>query len=550
MNPRLRELHRTLGGLGFTRDGATIKAFRYTGTLTVAGRAIRSGIIFDDLEFARLPRLQLLAPGEDVPGLLAHVQPDGEYCYAHRDGSVLDRFNIPASIALCVRLMRDSLERSQTSRAPIEIAAEFPQHWFGNLVHVDIRNPSATIASLSRVVHADGSAMDLLAESDRLLRLLTSDKPSKLSVPLIKSTRLLTFSRGQKRPETFAEFLDWLSSIDPAISAKSLLAAQSSYPAQPHVFIVAPNATIGVRLEFIPAWWKSITRPQALANYVDRHRDNLRLTRYTGEPIDPTFIYTRNMNTQPNLSGKNIVLVGCGTIGSHLAKMLAQSGAGYGIGARLSLIDQQNLTAGNIGRHLLGVTDIGKAKATAVANMLMSLYPELDVSAANDDVLRRLDTLSDADVVIDATGDEGVANAINAHLVERRRSASQTPVAVYTWLFGNGAAAQALCVTSLDDACYRCMRPDHGGQWRFSPLKAGYVPQEVPAQCGEGPFFPYGVAAPVTAAALALQLVLDWAHGNPSPRLRTQRLVSGETQQVKDQDPPKSAHCPACGMGH
>jgi hypothetical protein len=214
----------------------------------------------------------------------------------------------------------------------------------------------------------------------------------------------------------------------------------------------------------------------------------------------------------------------------------------YGTGARLSLIDQQNLTAGNIGRHLLGVADIGKAKVTAVANMLMGLYPELDVSAAKDDVLRRLDSLVDYDLVVDATGDEGVANAINAHLIEHRRSGYQTPAAVFTWLFGNGAAAQALCVTSLDDACYRCLRPDQGGQWRFSPLKAGYVPQEVPAQCGEGPFFPYGVAAPVTAAALALQLVLDWVHGNPTPRLRTQRLVSSETQQVKDQDPSRSAH--------
>jgi len=95
------------------------------------------------------------------------------------------------------------------------------------------------------------------------------------------------------------------------------------------------------------------------------------------------------MNKQPNLSGKKITLVGCGTIGSHLAKMLAQSGAGYGDGGRLTLIDQQIFNAGNIGRHLLGLPDIGRSKAIAVADMLSQLYPELEIASTQADVLTR-----------------------------------------------------------------------------------------------------------------------------------------------------------------
>jgi molybdopterin/thiamine biosynthesis adenylyltransferase len=256
------------------------------------------------------------------------------------------------------------------------------------------------------------------------------------------------------------------------------------------------------------------------------------------------------MDTQPTLSGKRITLVGCGTIGSHLAKMLAQSGAGYGRDGRLRLIDQQNLKPGNLGRHLLGLPDVGRPKAVAVRDLLVRQYPELDISPSFADVLKDLHALDYNDLVIDATGDEGVANAINAYLSERRRHADSAPTSIFVWLFGNGAAAQALCVATSDDACYRCLRPDHGAPWRFSPLRSGYVPREVPAQCGEGPFFPYGVAAPVTAAALALQLALDWSKGDPSPRLRTQRLALNETQQVKDQNPSRSARCPACGMEH
>src|ERR1700733_10141333 len=115
MNPRLRELHRTLVGLEFARDASTTDGVRYTGKLKVSGRLIRSAIIFDDVELARLPRLHLLAAAEDVPELLAHVQKDGDYCYAHRDGHILDHFNISQSVAVSVQLMRGSLERSLTS---------------------------------------------------------------------------------------------------------------------------------------------------------------------------------------------------------------------------------------------------------------------------------------------------------------------------------------------------------------------------------------------------------------------------------------------------
>ncbi len=548
MNARRRELHRTLGGLGFIRDASSLKGIRYTGSLGVAGKPIRVGIVFDDMEFARLPRLQLVAPSEDAPQLLAHVQTDGEYCYAQRDAHVLDRFNVPGSVAISIEMMRASLERSQTSHAAAEIAAELPQHWFGSPVFVDLTNNRANRASLYRLIRHDGSQSDLLADSGRLMSFFTSKRPvAENSVEIVRCRKPLTFRPSQKRPETFASFLDWLASIDAATSAETLARAQSTFPKQPHVFVVAPNGTIGVRLDFIPAWWNAIARPQALARYVDKHRSDLRITRFTGDPIDPTFIYTRNTPMHKNLVGKQITLVGCGTIGSHLAKMLAQSGAGYGKGGRLSLIDQQKLRAGNLGRHLLGLPDLDRAKAIAVADILAKMYPDLEIGGIEDDVLQRLPSFDDDDLVIDATGDEGVANALNAHFVQLRRDHKSSPSTIFAWLFGNGAAAQALCTTSLADACYRCLRPDHGGPWRFNPLKSGYAIEEAPAQCGEGPFFPYGVAAPVTAAALALQLALDWAKGNASPKLRTQRVAAEMTQQVRDQDPAKSPRCPACG---
>jgi len=551
MNARRRELHRTLGGLGFTRDASTIIGIRYTGSLSVAGKSIHVGIVFDDLEFARLPRLQLLKPREDAPQLLAHIQADGEYCYANRDRHLVDRYKIPSAVATSLEMMRSSLERSQTSHAAAEIVAEFPQHWFGSTVFLDLESNSSRRAILYRLIRHDGSYSDLIADSERLLSFLTPKRPtSEEPIEIVRCKWPLAFQTNQNRPQTFADFLDWLGSIDGGVATEALSRAQNSYPRKPLLLVVAPNGAVGIRLEFVPAWWKAITRPQALAHYVDKKRSDLRVTRFTGEPIDPTFIYTRNLTMSGNLVGKRIALVGCGTIGSHLAKMLAQSGGGHGENGRLTLFDQQKLRAGNIGRHLLGLPDVGRAKAIAVSDTLSKTYPEIDTSGFDTDILQRLSKLDDYDLVIDATGDEGVTNAINTHFVELRMVGATCPPTIFVWLFGNGAAAQALCTTSLSDACYRCLRPDHGGPWRFSPLKSDYSAEEVPAQCGEGPFFPYGVAAPVTAAALALQLALDWAKGNASPKLRTQLIAVDMTRQVHDKDPQKSARCPACGAEH
>jgi len=543
-----REVHRTLVALGFIRDASVTRGARYTGSIPVSGRSLRCAIVLDDFEFARLPRLQLPHANEDLPELIAHLEQEGGYCYANRDQYVLDHFNPREAMLQSLQLMRASLERSLTRHAQPEIEAEFPQHWFGISVYVDLKQPSQS-APLYIVGNADKSEKLVLADTPRVAGLLDGFKPKSCRrVGLIRTSRTLTFTASQTRPNTLSEFLTWLSSIDPALGplALSRLRKESDNPRT--VFIFAPNGVVGAQVQIPPIWKKAIEeRPQSMARFLDKRRDALGIQRMFGEPIDPDFLYSRNMRNKKSFAGLSITLVGCGTIGSHLAKMLAQSGAGYGEKASLTLIDEQQLKPGNIGRHLLGVPDIGRNKAVAVRDELLRLYPGLKISAIGDDTLKRLDGLLDDQLVIDATGDEGVANAINARLLGALRDNGKVPATIYAWLFGNGAAAQSLFWDSMDFACYRCLKPEHGGNWRFNPLKTEYQLETVAAQCGEGAYLPYGVSSSVLAASIAFQTALDWLNGGASPRLRTQRISSDRTQQVKDQDPSRSPRCPACG---
>src|SRR5262249_22889814 len=74
------------------------------------------------------------------------------------------------------------------------------------------------------------------------------------------------------------------------------------------------------------------------------------------------------------LESKRVLLLGCGSVGGHLAFALAR----FGIGA-LTLVDHDILTAENTYRHVLGKPYWGKRKALAMQQALTAQLPFIDV---------------------------------------------------------------------------------------------------------------------------------------------------------------------------
>src|SRR5205823_513804 len=148
-----------------------------------------------------------------------------------------------------------------------------------------------------------------------------------------------------------------------------------------------------------------IQRPQFLQRALPSWQNKIAINRISGSRMDARFIYERNMVDRSNLSGKRIALVGVGTIGGFLAKFLAQSGAGAGGGGQLLLVDNQCLEPGNLGRHLLGLPDIGKNKAQAVREELLRVNPDCEIAAFDGNALERNADLMGYDLLVDATGE-------------------------------------------------------------------------------------------------------------------------------------------------
>lgn len=522
----------------------------FEGTLKVADRRVRLVIGFPCLRFSRLPRVRLSHRAGDIPDAVAHVENGDFVCYATAGSLILDQHRPGESALTVLREVKSTLERSLSATAYGEIAAEFPQHWgAASEVHMalppDAPEGMASILELPRV----GTTQPLTVLTRRLphrgfeggaMGPLQGTETGHAWISRVSCDLRLPTGRP---PADFAAFLEWAEAHDARLGMQLLDVAATKFFCEPvQLFVLGPNGCIGVRL-LMPLLWERAARTRGF--WEARMRNSaarIGLERLRAERMDAVHTRTRNLPEKKTLEGRLVALVGCGAIGSQLARFLTQLGAGQA-GGRLLLLDNEVLLAGNLGRHWLGAEHIGNGKAAAVEAELKRLCPGLAVQAIGDDAIRRLDLLCRADLLVDATGEEPLSRALNSEVLRRRPGG---PAMIFAWLVGQGAAAQALFVPAVPDGrgCYACART-FGAAPAVMCEDAPMLP--APAACGEAEFMPYGVASPVLAAGLAAAMALEWANGDVRPSLRTVRIDHRATRDEFDRDVPSVDGCPDCG---
>ncbi len=280
-------------------------------------------------------------------------------------------------------------------------------------------------------------------------------------------------------------------------------------------------------------------RPSGFLQHLHKRGGGTAVFRYSVVEAGSDFVHSRNLSF-PDLKNKKITLVGCGAIGSYVVPALVRLGAGTGSGS-LSLIDDDTLWPENLGRHSLGYPSLFKPKSAELKAELSRQFPMSKILASDENVAE-LPKLFDADLVIDATGEEAVSEMLNAR---RLRLSSRTPL-LHAWILGNGEAVQALWTQGVKGACYRCLRKSGPGdlkEERYPVLKA--PPKRKQIACHA--FTPFAVSAAMNAAALATEVLVDWLErGDPSPRFRTRIADNADVHKVKNQDPERLSRCPAC----
>lgn len=243
-------------------------------------------------------------------------------------------------------------------------------------------------------------------------------------------------------------------------------------------------------------------------------RELLRLRKFSGASVaranvkraDAAWIHGRDNDPRfKTMRDSTITILGCGSLGGHLAVTLAQAGIG-----QINLADPQPLQWPNVGRHPLSAHHIGLSKSEELKKRLRQQYPHAkDFRSSKESceelIASKSDFLTNCNLIVAAMGNWAAEGALNAWHLESGRS---IPI-LYTWAEPHAVAGHA--VTIVDSACLQCGFQDNGDP----KLKVSRWDENTTLQepgCG-AVFQPYGPIEFAHIVALAAEAALDCVLG-------------------------------------
>lgn len=241
--------------------------------------------------------------------------------------------------------------------------------------------------------------------------------------------------------------------------------------------------------------------------------------------VDSRWIHGRDHNQElPMMSSRFVVLIGCGALGSAIARLLAQSGV-----AKFLLIDPDHLSSANIERHVLGMPYVGKNKAQATAQMLRENFPHINGAkpyATRFELLtsEELEEISHADLIISA----GIDFDGDAALDIWRRSLQRPPMHLCTWTEAFAICGHAILLCG-SDSLMSGFDDNEQPVFRLTDWSEGSNALLTEAGCGNV-FQPHGVVDLQSTIRLAALLAVDALLGKITDSCR--RVWQGDSESV------------------
>lgn len=550
----LVDVHAWLNRHGWRRVSGETRWYAYEGTLQCDHIKVPVFLRYANLDFVEVPQVILRQPRPlELQRPLPHINTEGRICALDAEQYVLDRYRPVVAIATLLEQAQTVLIDSIRGRNAEDAGAEFIAYW-------DPDHRGAILTRPDEGSHCNAFQFMSYADSDgtqRCMLLVGTEKQIReyvhwrggstqsgiggtaLWVRLGHPPRLPT--AGDWPPAHPNALYQWLTETDPKAAQRLKQGLQHRESAQQPLLLVLEydSGTIAAMALLAERLRSSTEEPSRFRKTLlaDRGQNGSTFQRFMLDDLTPRFITTRNL-VGKGLARKRIVLIGCGTIGGHLARLLVQAGAGDR-GGELTLYDPDMFSAGNIGRHYLDGTYLYENKAKACASKLAKEYPHAIIRSIPHAI--QVASRPPCDLIIDSTGQQAFSILLNEEHVKSDAARPDAPV-LYLWLDGNGHCARSLHVDGTG-ACYRCLRTVDGRD-RFPPLRDENDTDTKRHLCSEA-YVPFPPSASIQAAALGLDAALAWANGNPAPRFRT-RAFSSVAREHHDQNLTPLKDCPAC----
>ncbi|MCU7374853.1 ThiF family adenylyltransferase [Paucibacter sp. O1-1] len=470
---------------------------------------------------------RILAPGMGSDFRWPHVEPKGLLC--------LRPTSLAAPAADRVRLhLGDALEllNYPEEKCTAEFEREFGAYWS----HQAIR-PQESLRVVSLVKPGGRSRQVFFHLDRRLSRLVVADAKAEAKAwlnsagsPIGDHDVLPGLLVRLKKPWAPAEFPKTVGDTvvglpEEAVRAtllpnrKSLFLFEATTATGP---VFAAVLASGAKSDKIKNGFRSWN--QVPIEHIKRAMAQQRVERVVVSRADAPWIHGRGHSAdQAALQARKVAVIGCGSVGSEVAELLAKAGVG-----ELSFVDSDDLMSANVGRHLLGISYLGWNKAKGVATELRRRLPHLKVGSTCMSKFERLKPaelawLAGMDMIVTAGLDIEGEVAVNAW----RQTLERPPAYLSTWVEAYALVGHAVLLFGKEDLMTRFEgeRPE----FRLTDWPAGTGGLIVEAGCGNV-FQPHGAVDLQTSTAMAARLALDAILGRVPASCR--RVWFGDREAV------------------
>lgn len=239
-------------------------------------------------------------------------------------------------------------------------------------------------------------------------------------------------------------------------------------------------------------------------------------------------VTTRRDDGRPvnGFQGKTVHIWGCGGLGSWIAEFIARAGA-----AEITVCDPGVITGGLLVRQNYVEDDIGRSKAEALASRLRAIRDDLTVTVAEGHLPENHTSWLAADLIIDATVNNGITSYLDAltTAADRRALIAQVATDARSGTLGLAvlcAANAGATVSDIDQDAGRIIQCDSGLElYHMLWQEPGDDDELIPTRGCSVPTF-HGSAADLAAVAATLVNLIGSHLQQPGPVVSGTHLVA------------------------
>lgn len=503
-----------------------IKAYQ-----TKAGEFVIA-VIGPSEDLSRLPDVYVINRPANLIGMaLPHISSFQRLCIVNQDTADWNPQYPPAVICMFDNLIQKALDNAVTvgHQRNAEFQGEFVNYWdgfidtyiYGNAGELSQSNfsyrPMNVVTSTDGRTDKEYVVFTDTKQRDDWFRLRGQEASSENdgNVTVVRITRSNT-TPIKWPPQSLGEIFDWLKLAD--LSAHDSLAkgilANLTKDRQIVLLDIVNEGIIGFEICFRStiktvlqhhAKKRSKTggskNKQRLSSIIPTLKSKYALSKFSrlnARSISSKELQQRNRLIPLDLENKQILIIGCGTIGGFAIQLLTKVGAGRGNIGRLVLCDGDVLSPGNLSRHALPATYIGWNKAEALGRYIKrDSLGSLKIEIKPYRLEMKEENIRGYDIVIDATGHAPTSKMLS-YMV---RNSSQRPTfLIHGYNDGYGLAS----VVMIDDgkACYECAK-------HLPVLNEAHKPINPHRNSCGSVFTPYDASVSTITAALIQEAVLN-----------------------------------------